>query len=220
MRLFVYPLLVASSAALVAASSHAATRPRYGGTLRVEVQAKVGSLDFERAQSIAESDAASRICDLIFDRLVRLNQKGEAEPALAVSWEHDAPFAKWRFTLRPGVKWQDGAPLTPAEVAASLDRKGLAGAVGVVGGAIEFSLSHAWPDFPTALATNPSFFIRRQGEQPANSLPIGTGPFRVTDWNSGRSAELEANDDYWGGRPFIDKIEIQMGRSSKDQFLD
>jgi peptide/nickel transport system substrate-binding protein len=220
MKLFVYPLLVASSAALVVAPIRAATRPRYGGTLRVEMQAKVLSLDSERAQTVAEYDAANKIRDLIFDRLVRLDRNGQAQPALAMSWEHDSQSIKWQFKLRPGVKWQDGAPLTPAEIAASLNRKGLAGSVRVTGDVLEIKMSRGWPDLPAALATNPSLIIRRTGDQPAGTLLVGTGPFRLTDWQSGRSAELQANNDYWAGRPFIDKIEIQMGCSSRDQILD
>jgi len=205
---------------LAVVSAQAATRPRYGGTLRLESPAKVLSLESEEAQCIPESDAANRIRDLIFDRLVHLDRNGQPQPALAISWEHDAQSVKWRFNLRPGVKWQDGAPLTPAQIAASLDRKGLAGSVKVSGDVLEITLAQGWPDFLAALATNPTLIIRRRGEQTVGSLPVGTGPFRLTDWQPGHSAELQANEDYWGGRPFIDKIEIRMGRSSRDQILD
>jgi peptide/nickel transport system substrate-binding protein len=220
MKLFVYPLLVASSAALASAPVRAATRPHYGGTLRVEMQAKVASLDPDATRGIAESDAATRICDLIYDRLVRLDAYGRAQPALALSWEHDAQSVRWRFKLRPGVKWQDGTPLTAADVVAALDRKGLAGRVRMSGDALEINLAFGWPDLLAALGTNPSLVIRRSSDHSAGSLPVGTGPFRLTDLQPGRSAALQANNDYWGGRPFIDKIEIQMGRASRDQILD
>ncbi|HLY59967.1 MAG TPA: ABC transporter substrate-binding protein [Terriglobia bacterium] len=220
MNYLVCPLLVASSAVLAVAPACAATRPRYGGALRVEIHAKVFSLDQEEKQSIAEADAANKIRDLIYDRLVRLDRNGQAQPALALSWEHDSQSVRWRFKLRPGVKWQDGAPLTPEEVAASLQRQGQAGSVRASGDVLEINLAHAWPDLPAALATDASASIRRSGDQSATALPVGTGPFRLSDWQPGHSAELQANDDYWGGRPFIDKIEIQMGRASREQVLD
>lgn len=50
--------------------------------------------------------------------------------------------------------------------------------------------------------------------------PAGAGPFKIARWEPGKVATLIANDDYPGGRPFLDSIEIQMGRDLKDQALD
>jgi len=50
--------------------------------------------------------------------------------------------------------------------------------------------------------------------------PPASGPFKVARWDPGKAATLVANDDYAGGRPFLDSIEIQMGRELKDQALD
>jgi len=59
-------------------------------------------------------------------------------------------------------------------------------------------------------------------EYAAKSLlsPAGAGPFKIARWDPGKAATLVANDDYAGGRPFLDAIEIQMGRDLKDQALD
>jgi peptide/nickel transport system substrate-binding protein len=48
----------------------------------------------------------------------------------------------------------------------------------------------------------------------------GTGPFRISAWEPGKSVTLAANDEYHGGRPFVDSIEIEMGRSARDRLLD
>lgn len=48
----------------------------------------------------------------------------------------------------------------------------------------------------------------------------GSGPFRVSAWDPGKHVTLAANDDYPGGRPFVDSIDIQMGRSAKQRLLD
>jgi hypothetical protein len=50
--------------------------------------------------------------------------------------------------------------------------------------------------------------------------PPGPGPFRIAAWEPGKRLTLAANDDYPGGRPFVDSIEIQMGRAAKDRLLD
>jgi peptide/nickel transport system substrate-binding protein len=49
---------------------------------------------------------------------------------------------------------------------------------------------------------------------------VGSGAFRVTTWEPGKRASLAANDDYRGGRPFVDSIEIQMGRPARERLLD
>lgn len=48
----------------------------------------------------------------------------------------------------------------------------------------------------------------------------GSGPFRISAWDPGKHVALAANDDYPSGRPFIDSIDIQMGRSAHDRLLD
>ena len=49
---------------------------------------------------------------------------------------------------------------------------------------------------------------------------VGTGPFRIARWEAEKSARLAAHDAYWAGRPFVDAIEIRMGRPLRDQELD
>ncbi len=48
----------------------------------------------------------------------------------------------------------------------------------------------------------------------------GSGPFRIAEWEPGVRVVLAANDDYRGGRPFVDSVEIQMGRAPRDRILD
>src|SRR5579871_3782416 len=48
----------------------------------------------------------------------------------------------------------------------------------------------------------------------------GTGAFRIAAWDPGHQLVLSANEDYPGGRPFVDSVDIQMGRNAKDRLLD
>ena len=121
-------LLAASSAALVALAAlpaSTARRPRYGGTLRVEIGAAVTSLDPAVAAASAEEAVA----------------KAQIE---ALIYDHRNP---------------DGTFSDP-------------------------------------------------------------GPFRIAEWEPGKHATFAANEDYPGGRPFVDAIEIQMGRAAKDRLVD
>ena len=228
MRHFDYRFLAASSAAAALASVvgpglpwvRAATRPHYGGTLRVEMQTSAATLDAAERLDLAEADALRKLRDLIYDRLVRLDSNGQPQPALAVAWEHDARAARWWFKLRRGVKWQDGSPLTFEEVLSALESMAPGGSVQLMGDTLEIDLGHAQPGLPFALATDPNTTIRRPAVSTTAALPIGTGPFRLTGWDPGRRAVLQANEDYWGGRPFLDAIEVLMARSSHDQLID
>src|SRR5262249_23516908 len=95
---------------LAAASLIAATRPHYGGTLRM------------RAHPLSlEPAAANDLVPQVFDTLVTFSETGRPEPSLATSWRHDADFKRWEFQIRTGVRFHDGALLTPESVAKALE---------------------------------------------------------------------------------------------------
>ncbi len=50
--------------------------------------------------------------------------------------------------------------------------------------------------------------------------PGDTGPFRVANWEPLKALALAANEQFSGGRPYLDRVEIRMGRSARDQALD
>jgi peptide/nickel transport system substrate-binding protein len=205
MRLSAWLPLAALSALAVCG---AATRPHYGGTLRVEMRAAPAAID------PAVVDAAP-LASLLFETLVRLDEAGTPQPCLAVSWQHDSAWKRWQFHLRPGVKFQDGSPLTAAAVAASLQAALPGVALTATGDAVTIRANHPLPDLLLDLAHNGLVFA-----QSAEGGWLGTGPFRPTAFEPGRRALFAANDDYWGGRPFLDAIDVQLGRGLRDQLLD
>ena len=74
---------------------------------------------------------------------------------------------------------------------------------------------HPMPGMLFALAHNGVVFAHN-----TDGGFIGTGPFRLASWVPGGTARFTANDDYWGGRPFLDAIQVQMGRGLRDQLVD
>ena len=113
--------LAAISLAFLCVALPAAERPRYGGTLRVEMREFVNTMDprgFDPASPTAP--ALDRLLGLVFDRLVRLDEFGQPQSSLAVSWQHDADFTHWQFQVRSDVKFHDETKLTPESVAAAL----------------------------------------------------------------------------------------------------
>ncbi len=212
--------LVAISFALFCGVSPAATRPRTGGTLRVEMQARITSLDRGAASDAKQNEARSKLESLLFDHLVRLDRDNQPQPGLAISWESDAAFSQWRFKLRSGVKWHDGTAVSSGEVVAALQAASPRLHWRLNGDVIEISSDAPMPDLLIDLATSEDFVIQRPSTGATAGLPIATGPFRLTEWRPNERAAFQANDDYWGGRPYVDRIEIVMGRPSHDTLLD
>lgn len=212
MRLTGFPLLVACSL-LAATVASAATRPRYGGTLHVAMRAAPVSLD--PADPNQPDWAGSRnLFALIFDTLVSLDEQGKPKPALATSWEAEPGYQRWQFFLRRGVTFQGGAPVTPDAVAASLRAVNPTWKVFPTGEAVTIERDSPAPDLPAELALHRNSIVKRE-----SGRIVGTGPFSVTQWDARKKLVLVARDDYWGGRPFPDSIEIEMGKGFREQMI-
>src|SRR5271154_7162113 len=122
MKLIGLRLLALSSALLAAAfCAQAATSPRYGGTLRIELRENAISFD-PREWKIGAPDSAidQKLAALVFDRLVTYDNYGRVQPQLATEWSHDATCKRWQFTIRTGVKFSDGTTLNAGDVVAAL----------------------------------------------------------------------------------------------------
>ncbi|MGB7024400.1 MAG: ABC transporter substrate-binding protein [Candidatus Acidiferrales bacterium] len=209
----------------VALAASAARRPRYGGTLTIDLQARVTSLDpAQRQRSVADQIAQGRMLRLIADRLVALDRLGRPQPSLAISWTHNAAFRHWEFMLR---EQPHNASLDVRAVVDSLraanpswhvsspgDVGAVAGAVRLPKVVIDFDVPQ--PEVLYCLAEPRNSILLRK---PDGSV-VGTGPFRLTTWEPGRHAVFAANDDYWAGRPFVDSIDVQMGRTVRERMID
>jgi peptide/nickel transport system substrate-binding protein len=207
LRRFAISLLLAA----VALRAPARTRPHYGGTMRVEV-----------AGDGIHSSGGS-VLRLILDGLTQLGTDGTPQPDLAVSWKSENSDHRWEFQLRQGVQFQNGFPLTTDRVVASLNQSCNGNcpwtAVRAVGSSVVFLSDSPVPNLPWLLTENPYLIsLTDSGDGKVPPCCIGTGPFEFNDQNQPRS--LVANDSYWHGRPFVDKIEILTGRSIRDQWLD
>jgi ABC-type transport system substrate-binding protein len=212
MRLIGFPLLVASSLLWVVAAS-ADTRPRYGGTLLVEMQVAPTSLD-PADSNRADWLGSRNLFNLLFDSLVSLNDQGKPEPALASSWQAEAGNQRWRFFVRHGVTFQDGTAVTPDAVATSLRRTNPTWKVFAEGESVVIERDSPAPDLPAELSLPRNSIVKRDGGKVE-----GSGPFAVSRWEPGKRISLGARDDYWGGRAFLDAIEIEMGKTFRDQAI-
>jgi len=221
---------------VVASSAGGTTRPQYGGVLRIELRAtsvalrpafwKAGSTDFATNERLAE---------LMFDRLVSLDNYGRFQPQLATEWSHDATAKHWQFTLRPGVKFSDGTPLTPNDVVAALQSSLPSGMqmqmVASPAGVIIHSTNPA-NDMLELLSSGPFFVYKDDGD----GVLRGTGPFVLEseaktagDKDRGKGDGTPAenqrlrfrfNENCWSGRPYLEAIEVTLNVPPLRALLD
>ncbi|WP_064440910.1 ABC transporter substrate-binding protein [Hoyosella altamirensis] len=166
----------------------------------------------------------------MYDGLLRLSG-GEGlpgfEPALAAELpEPNSDATSWTVTLREGVSFHDGSafgaedvvatytsildPASASEVRSSFDMIEAVEALDET--TVRFTLAYSYAAFPTKLLIGivPSESVAERGlaaESSLNSDPIGTGPYRLTGLSPDR-AVLEANEDYWGGTPEVERITL------------
>lgn len=162
---------------------------------------------------------------MVFEPLVWFDEGEEPVPRLARSWEHSADFREWTYHLRPDVRWHDGAPVTSRDVKFTVELF----ASPDIGYYWDLEEARAPDDSTIVIRTSrprgePDGFTAYYPEHLLGDLdpkliwewdfwrrPVGNGPFRfrrhvpLTLW------ELEANPDYYAGRPRIERVRIRFG---------
>ncbi|MFF5985112.1 ABC transporter substrate-binding protein [Streptomyces olindensis] len=140
---------------------------------------------------------------------------GRLEPALATQWTRTSATS-WTFTLRRGVTFHDGSPFTAAAAAFSIARATDSGIDCNVDGYIfaDSELTATPVDEATLRVTtakpDPILPLRLSfveivptGTDPDSRVrePVGTGPYRIDEWNQGRYLRLKRFPGYWGKAP-------------------
>lgn len=208
-------------------ASRAATAPRYGGTLIVELHAPALVLDPVAWKVGSPEDSANlQMAAAVLDRLVTLDRFGRFQPALATEWSHDAAWRRWQFTLRSAVQFSDASALTAADVAAALQElaPGLSPAKPLVtanANRVVMQFPSPVPDLLEQLASGRNFIYRRN---PDGTL-LGTGPFYLAAvvpaaGNTFARYEFAGNEHCWSGRPFVDRMQVALGVPILRQLFD
>ena len=156
----------------------------------------------------------AQIAPLVYDTLVRLDLSGRPIPSLATSWQQESEH-RWRFLLRAGVHFSEGSALTPAAVVQALHEVNSEWNLRAIGDAVAIESEQPLPGLPAVLALPRNSIVLR-----ADGKILGTGPFRVNDFQPGRRLTLAALEDGWHERPFVDAIDIQFNRGARDQAMD
>jgi peptide/nickel transport system substrate-binding protein len=201
-------ILIAASSLLCIGTLHGATRPHYGGTLRIAMREAPQSPD----PSVAGSGLPAGLSRHVFETLIALDTNDRPQPLLATSWEADAGNQRWRFVLRGGVNFRDGTPLDANIVAAALRASNPEWKVLPVDNSVIIQTQSADPELPSELALTRNSIVRHR-----DGKFSGTGPFAIAQWMPGKHLTLAANDQYWAGRPFLEAIEVDFSNNEREQ---
>jgi peptide/nickel transport system substrate-binding protein len=164
------------------------------------------------------------VVQMVVESLTTMDQDGRIQPGLATAWVEAPGGLSWTFTLRPGVRFSDGASLDAAAVEASLDRaldpSGACPICGVLPGAVTsvdvIDADHVRLVMSVPLAADvvlgalsqaqfgilsPRTILKGTPGYDQQERPVGTGPYVLKERVKGEHVTLVRNDRYWGQRP-------------------
>ena len=162
------------------------------------------------------------------------------QPSLAQSWETSPDGLTWTFHIRDDVKWTDGEPLTAKDIAYTYNRILDGGPEAASWGSYLISVTditapddttvvmklkkpnatlpllpmpiipeHIWKDVPED-------DVKTYANEPesADQPVVGSGPFKLVEGKAGGSSyRFVRNDDYWGGKPKMAEVDMQIYKS-------
>jgi peptide/nickel transport system substrate-binding protein len=176
---------------------------------------------------LSTDSSSSSVEGLIFNGLLRVNEKMELVPDLAESYDISDDNKRYTFYLRRDVKWHDGHLFNAQDVKFTLDTlldsktntvrrssymvNGKPIKVVVVD---EFTVQFVLPEVFSPFLIRSSLSILPEhlladvdiNTTSFNIAPVGTGPYVFKEWKAGQYVRLEKNPKYHGGAPNIDKL--------------
>ncbi len=156
----------------------------------------------------------------VYEGLVKLSATGEIVPLLAESWTLSDDGTEYLFTLREGVTFHNGDPVTADDVVFSLNNvltkdpphpfattlAPIESVEKVDDGTVRVALSSFSANLLFFLTQGQGVILNESAVADIATNPVGTGPFRFAGQVPGDSITLERNEDYWGTPALLDKV--------------
>jgi peptide/nickel transport system substrate-binding protein len=153
----------------------------------------------------------------IFDNLVTRDPSGKIVPQVATAWRY-TDDSTIEFDIRSDIKFHDGSPLTAEDVVFSIRRiidpalkspqlsqfDQIVSAEVTGPGKVVMKTKTPYPALfaqLVKLSIVPKAYVEKVGDQKFNVEPVGSGPYRLQNWQRGVQTVLQANDGYWRGKP-------------------
>ncbi len=216
-----------SSSPTASKSGHAHNSKSASSSIVIGYEADATSLDPAQVTDIN----SGQVLNQMYDELVQYNAQGQISPDLATAWSQSANRLQYTFTLRSGVKFSNGDPLTPAAVVYSFERQldtknpgyqygpypfgdffyGDVASVTADGkNKVVFTLKQPEASFLDSLTTLTGAIVDpKVSLKDGKSFALhgaGTGPFMLASWERGTQLVLKPNPYYWGPKPKLTKV--------------
>lgn len=226
-----YVLGLASALVMLSGTSSALAQQQ-GGTLRTYLGGNPPSASLHEESTIGTVFPFMSVFNnlFVFNPSSKRATAQDLTPELATEWHWSDDHTRLTLKLREGVTWHDGKPFTSADVKCTWDtitgkreagwRKNprrdwytnLKEVVTNGDHEVSFQLERPQPSFMDFLASGFSpVYPCHVDARTMRQKPVGTGPFRIVDFQPNQSIKLARNPDYWRkGRPFLDGITFQI----------
>ena len=218
---------LALAVALAAACTPSHDDDAHRGVVRAGLYTEPQSLSLLGKNNDRHSDLFAR---LVTDSLVQYDAHLELHPMLATDWELSEDRRTVTFRLREGVRWHDGQPLTASDVVFSVEKardpateapsyiaqfQDLVRLEAVDDLTVVAEYSKPFTDFLEGWTVPilPEHLAGRDPDLLSGEFarhPVGCGPFRFVRHQPGTEVVLEANPDYWGGKPQVQGISLSI----------
>jgi peptide/nickel transport system substrate-binding protein len=200
-----------------------AETPQTGGTLRMIAQPEPPMLML----GLNQQGPTQFVAGKIYEGLLRYGPDMAPLPGLAREWEVSEDGLTYTFRLQEGVVWHDGEAFDADDVIFTMTEflpevhpraRGvmarIESATAVDDLTVEVKLKAPFPAFLRAFEVSsapmiPAHLYRGTDfrQNPANDTPVGTGPFKLEEWQRGSFIRLSRNDSYWQeGKPYLDTL--------------
>ncbi|MFP3385366.1 MULTISPECIES: ABC transporter substrate-binding protein [Tritonibacter] len=198
-----------------------------GGDLTIAYNVPVQSWDPTTGPA-AVNPVLQSIYLAVFDRFVGQNPDLSFDAGLLTDWGFSEDKSQIHMTVREGVTWQNGDPLTPDDIVWSLTRAAQSetgnpmqfvwSKIGnfqidgqrITADVIEFEPAlFKWMAFLTAFVL-PKDYYESVGSEGFEKAPIGSGPYMVDTFEPGAYVRLKAYDGYWGAAPEFSTVTIKF----------
>ncbi len=188
--------------------------------------------------ALADEETGGDIDGLVFNGLLRYNEKLELEPCLAQKWTVSKDGKAITYYLRKGVKFHDGVEMTAEDVVFTwkvysdptvntpygADYQYIKNVEIIDPYTVKVIYKKAFAPALTTTFTSilPKHLLEGKDinhEDAFNRHPIGTGPYKFVEWKSAQQIVLEANPDYWEGKPHIHRFVLRIIPDQSSEFL-
>jgi peptide/nickel transport system substrate-binding protein len=202
---------------------------RRGGTLVIAVAEDPASLN----PGITTGGAVHAVADSMFNGLIEMDDNANLKPDLAASWEVMEGGRAYKINLAKGVTWHDGTAFSSADVKWTFENALLklhartkAGLENVLAGietpdanTVIFRFKSPYPPFLQRLSVTetpilPKHIFEKEADlnkAAANLKPVGTGPFKFTEYKANDQTRMVRNEKYFKpGLPYANELVFRV----------